>query len=85
MYTTVQFLIPRLRTHPVLAAGCCALPAEELISELLTGFPGVSAVEVDQLAGRVIVTYDPGQTSAQDLRAALAGTGYAVDESPSEQ
>lgn len=83
MNTRVQFFIPRLRTHPVLAAGCCALPAEELISELLTGFPGVSAVRVDQLAGQVVVTYDPVQTSARDLRAALAGTGYAVDDSSS--
>ncbi len=78
MNTTIQFFVPRLRTHPVLAAGCCALPAEELIADALTDLPGVSTVQVDQLAGQVIVTYDPGRTSAQDLRAALAGTGYAV-------
>lgn len=79
MNTTVQFSVPRLRTHPVLAAGCCALLAEEIIVDALADLPGVSTVQVDQPAGRVIVTYNPGQTSTQDLRAVLAGTDYAVD------
>lgn len=43
---------------------------------LLTALPGVQAVNASSAMQRVVVNFDPAQTSAEAIRAALAAGGY---------
>ena len=47
---------------------------------LLTALPGVQAVNASSAMQRVVVNFDPAQTSAEAIRAALAAGGYAPGE-----
>ena len=78
MPTTIDFEVPRLLTEPVIASGCCAVPAEDLIKEELTAVRGVQDVTREQETGRL--TYDPAQTDARAIRVALQGIGYPAGD-----
>lgn len=80
MPTTIGFEMPRLLTEPVIASGCCAVPAEDLIKEELTAVRGVQDVTREQETGRLTVTYDPAQTDARAIRVALQGIGYPAGD-----
>lgn len=50
-----------------------------LVRRAVEGDPGVVHVAFDLVHARVDLTIDPAQTSAERLRAAIAGTGLAVE------
>ncbi|HSH83371.1 MAG TPA: heavy-metal-associated domain-containing protein [Herpetosiphonaceae bacterium] len=80
MLNTIQLKVPKLVVQPILASGCCAVMAEDLITDELTAIPGVQAVAVEPDPGLVSVTYDPDETDADALRNTLDSVGYPADE-----
>lgn len=79
---TTRFSVPRLRTDPVLVAGCCATLAEDIIADELTRLAGVASVSVDQPGGIVTVTYDLGETTPEEIAAGLDWVEYPAADMP---
>jgi copper chaperone CopZ len=48
------------------------------VTRVLKAVPGVSDATVVLQPGTAMITYDPAQTSAPALRAAIEGAGYGV-------
>ncbi|MGH7675863.1 MAG: hypothetical protein ACREMV_11395 [Gemmatimonadales bacterium] len=75
MSNTIRLEAPRLVAEPVIASGCCAILAEDIVQEELMAVPGVHGVTVGEERGLFTVSYDPAQTEACAIRAALLGIG----------
>lgn len=76
MSSTIRLEVPSLVTEPVIASGCCAVMAEDLVKEELMAVPGVHEVTVDQERRLLTVSYAPARTEARTIRAAPRGIGY---------
>ncbi|MCL1692463.1 MAG: cation transporter [Actinomycetia bacterium] len=64
-------------TIPVEGMSCTG--CENNVQFALTSLEGVEAVDADHLGRTVIVDYDPGGTSSDDLRKAIEDMGYTVN------
>ena len=64
------------RTDVLHVGGLLYASEKAIVERALGGRPGVRAVEANPTAQTASVTYDPGQTSLQDLRAWIEACGY---------
>ncbi len=53
---------------------------ERHVREAAEAVPGVSAVDVDRPGNRATVTFDPQQTTADAIAAAITEAGYDTSE-----
>lgn len=77
--------VPELARRPMVATGCCAFPAEELIAHNLTLLPEVQFVRCDQERGEIWLDVEPDDLSIDQVIAILADLGYpaaVVDGAP---
>lgn len=79
---SVALSVPRLIEDPVVASGCCATLAEDIITEELAAWPGVDAVLIEQTRGQVIVLYDPDRIGLETICEALEAIDYPVTSDP---
>ena len=78
--TQFRLSVPDLALRPSFDAGCCSLPAEELICESLAAVPGLRAVDCDSARGEVRLELDPDCDPLPFVRTVLDGLGYPVTE-----
>jgi copper chaperone CopZ len=77
--------VPRLAEEPVIAAGCCAVLAEDIIREELERLDGVDEIRIDDSTGRVELRYDPDRLEAEKVIQTLDSADYpAVDPSEAD-
>ncbi len=80
MSNVIRLKVPKLVEEPAIGSLCCAVLAEDIITDELTAMPGVHAVAVEQPAGLVTVTYDRNRTDARAIRATLSWIDYPAEE-----
>lgn len=73
-----RLVVPDLVDRPFVGAGCCALPANELVCESVGQVRGVYSVACDDVLGVVGVEFDETSTALATAVAVLDGLGYAV-------
>lgn len=73
------FWVPLLIEQPALGSLCCAVLAKDVIRSEIERLDGVIAVEVDQPAGQVKVSYDPYHLVAEQLVQTLSWLGYPAE------
>ncbi|HZU12121.1 MAG TPA: hypothetical protein VFB58_04715 [Chloroflexota bacterium] len=73
---SITLAVPRLIEDPVVASGCCATLAEDIITQELTSWPGIDAVVIEQAIGKLIVFYDPERIGLATIREALEAIEY---------
>ncbi|WP_197409747.1 heavy-metal-associated domain-containing protein, partial [Haloferax profundi] len=56
----------------------CAGKVESSVRRL----DGIGDIDPQVTTGRLVVDYDPGRTSIDDIRASIEGAGYAVEDEP---
>jgi copper chaperone len=59
-------------------SGMSCMGCVNSVKRLLTALTGVGSVEVDLGAGRVDVSFDPGQVQVDAMRSAIESGGYQV-------
>ena len=67
--------VPAIATGEVVPAGCCPVPAAAAAVQILMFLEGVQDVEVDEAAGTLRVTHEPG---VHDFAGELAAAGLAA-------
>ena len=72
--------VPGLSARPVIGAGCCAVPAADLLREAIAGLEGVQGVTCDEERGEIelAVAPDAGVALLPIVRSILDGLGYTV-------
>jgi Zn2+/Cd2+-exporting ATPase len=72
--------VPALKTQRMQVGGMdctsCAMKIEHSVEQL----PGVAEISVVVATGRLIVTYDPQQTSATEIEQQVTALGYNIEE-----
>lgn len=76
--TRVRLIVPDLAVRPIIDAGCCVFPVDELICESLGTPPGLGAVACDSARGEISVELDPRSDRLPLMRTVLDGLGYPV-------
>ena len=76
----LQLMVPELARRPMVNAGCCTFPADELICDSLVTVPGLRAVGCDSARGEVNVDLDLEGDPLPLVRTVLDGLGYPVTE-----
>ncbi|HSH78144.1 MAG TPA: heavy-metal-associated domain-containing protein [Herpetosiphonaceae bacterium] len=80
MLNTIQLKVPKLVVQPILASGCCAVMAEDLITDELSAIPGIQAIAIEPDTGLLRVTYDPEVTDVRAVRNTLDSVDYPADK-----
>lgn len=73
-----RLTVPDLRERPFVGAGCCVLPASELVCDSLGQIPGVHSVTCDDVQGVVGLEFDAGSSAVPSAVSVLDGLGYRV-------
>lgn len=73
-----RLVVPDLLDRPFVGAGCCALPASELVCDSVGQVRGVYSVSCDEVPGVVALEFDETSTALTTAVAVLDGLGYAV-------
>lgn len=74
--THLVLRLPHLAEEPVIVAGCCAVPAEDIIREELERLDGVDEIRIDDSTGRVELRYDPDRLEMEKIVRTLDSAGY---------
>jgi hypothetical protein len=80
MSNTIGLKVPKLVDEPAIGSLCCAVLAEDFITDELMAISGVQAVVVEPVAGLVSITFDPDQTNISAIRARLSWLHYPAEE-----
>lgn len=75
---TARLIVPDLIERPVIATGCCAFAAGEILTQSVREVQGVTAVTCDEDRGVVVVEFDPASTALTTAAAVLDSLGYPV-------
>lgn len=62
------------------ASPCCAVPLDVVARAVKEALPGVARVSVEEAAGRLTVTFDPGRVSRARVVALLAEYSFRLVE-----
>ncbi len=73
----IRLEVPLLIENPVVASGCCAVPAEDVLREELS-WPGVTVSDIDTTGGRVDLQLSEEAPAIEKLIRGLESAGYPV-------
>lgn len=82
--TSVAVTVSRMIDEAVVASGCCATLAEDIMTQELAASPGVQVVKIEQAIGQVIVFYDAARIRLDTSRAALDAIDYPAVRPPDQ-
>lgn len=67
-----------MNTTTLLISGMTCGGCASAVTKVLLALPGVVKAEVSHIAANAEVSYDPGQVTPEQLKAAIASAGYGV-------
>lgn len=79
-YCSIRMVVPGLPGAPFIGDGCCSvMPAEDVLTEQLSDWPGVENVKVDIAGGLIDLELDLACCSKEDLVGTVSDLGYSVE------
>jgi P-type Cu+ transporter len=73
-------VLTKLKELTIQVDGMSCAGCEKTIRRALDGLPGIDAIQVNVIDGKVHVSYDPERARPLDMMIAIQGTGYAPSE-----